>query len=71
MEGSPTIGIFLSFLFCFVFCFAVLGLELRAYTLSHSTSPFFTVGFFEIGSLKLFAWADLNLDPPDLCLLSN
>jgi hypothetical protein len=35
--------------------FLVLGFELRAYTLSHSTSPFF--GFSEIGSHKLFAWA--------------
>jgi hypothetical protein len=30
---------------CFFF-FLVLGLELRAYTLSHSTSPFFVMGFF-------------------------
>jgi hypothetical protein len=38
--------------------FAVLGFELRAYTLSHSTSPpFFCDGFFEIGSCKPFAWA--------------
>jgi hypothetical protein len=36
--------------------FAVLGLELRAYTLSHSTSPFFVMGVFEIGSHKKFAW---------------
>jgi hypothetical protein len=36
----------------------VLGLEFRAYTLSHSTSPsFFMKGFFKMGSLKLFAWA--------------
>jgi uncharacterized membrane protein YgdD (TMEM256/DUF423 family) len=34
----------------FLFC----GTELRAYTLSHSTSPFF-MGFSEIGSCKLFA----------------
>jgi hypothetical protein len=33
---------------------AVLGLELRAYTLSHSTSPFFVMRFFKIGSLELF-----------------
>jgi hypothetical protein len=33
----------------------VLGLELRAYTLSHST--FFVMGFFKIGSHELFAWA--------------
>jgi hypothetical protein len=28
------------------FFFAVLGLELRAFTLSHSTSPFFVKVFF-------------------------
>jgi 6-phosphofructokinase len=28
------------FVFLFFFFFAILGLELRAYTLSHSTSPF-------------------------------
>jgi hypothetical protein len=33
--------------FCF---FAVLGFELRAFTLSHCTSPFFVMVFFEIGS---------------------
>jgi hypothetical protein len=37
------------------FIFAVLGFELRAYTLSHSTSP--CGGFFKIGSLKLSAQA--------------
>jgi hypothetical protein len=32
---------------CWVCLFvAILGLELRAYTLSHSTSPFFCYGFF-------------------------
>jgi hypothetical protein len=40
-----------------LFYFAVLGFELRAYTLSHSTSHFFVKGFFEIGSRKLFAWS--------------
>jgi hypothetical protein len=35
----------------------VLGLELRAFTLSHSTSPLFVMAFFKIGSLELFAWA--------------
>jgi hypothetical protein len=37
-----------------------LGFELRAYTLSHSTSPFFfffVKDFFEIGSRELLAWA--------------
>jgi hypothetical protein len=32
--------------FFFFFFFAILGFELRAYTLSHSTSPFFVMGFF-------------------------
>jgi hypothetical protein len=32
----------------------VLGLELRTYTFSHSISPVFVVGFFEIGSHELF-----------------
>jgi hypothetical protein len=39
----------------FQFFFAVLELELRAYTLSHSTNPFFVMGLFKIGSCKLFA----------------
>jgi hypothetical protein len=39
------------------FFFPVLGLELRAYTLSHSTIPFFVMGVFEIGSPKLFSRA--------------
>jgi hypothetical protein len=34
-------------LFCFL---VVLGLELRAYTLCHSTSPFFGMFYFEIES---------------------
>jgi hypothetical protein len=38
----------ISFLFGLVFfCFAVLGLELRAYTLSHSTNTFFMKDFFQ------------------------
>jgi hypothetical protein len=53
---------FLSFFFFALFffvvvVFAALGLELRAYILSHSTSPFFVMGFFKIGSNELFAWA--------------
>jgi hypothetical protein len=39
---------------------AILGLELRAYTLSHSTSPVFLMEFFEIESLELFALAGLK-----------
>jgi hypothetical protein len=56
-------------LFCFVF--AILGFELRAYTLSHSTSPFFVKGIFKIGSLKLLPGLASNHNPPDLCLLSS
>jgi hypothetical protein len=43
------------------FFFPVLGLELRAYTLHHSTSHIFCEGFFEIGSLELFAQAGFKL----------
>jgi hypothetical protein len=35
----------------------VLGLELGAYTLGHSSSLFFVKGFFKIGSRELFAQA--------------
>jgi hypothetical protein len=38
------------------------GFELRAYTLSYSTSPIFVMGFFEIGSRELFAQA--GFEPP-------
>jgi hypothetical protein len=42
---------------CLCVC-VVLGLELKAYPLSHSTSPFyFVMGFFKIGSCELFARA--------------
>jgi hypothetical protein len=34
----------------FFWFFAVLGLVLGAFTLSHSTSPIFVMGVFEIGS---------------------
>jgi hypothetical protein len=34
----------------FFFFFAILVFELRVYNLSHSVSPFFVMGFFEIGS---------------------
>jgi hypothetical protein len=42
------------YLFSFLF-FLWYGVELKAYTLSHSI--IFVKGFFEIGSGKLFAWA--------------
>jgi hypothetical protein len=56
---------------CFFFC-PVLGLELRAYTLSHSTSPFFVMGVFQ-GRMSqiIFPGLALNRDSPDLCLLSS
>jgi hypothetical protein len=41
--------------------FAVWELELKAYTLSHSTSPFFVLGFFKIGSRELLAQAGSEL----------
>jgi hypothetical protein len=39
----------------------VLGFELRACTSSHSASPFFVMGFLEIGSHELFAWTAIFL----------
>jgi hypothetical protein len=38
-------------------CVCGTGVWTQAYTLSHSTSPFFCDGFFEIGSHKLFVLA--------------
>jgi hypothetical protein len=40
--------------------FEVLEFELRAYTLSHSTTPFLWWIFFKIGSRKLFSQADFE-----------
>jgi hypothetical protein len=42
--------------------FTLPGLELRTYTLNHSTSPFFVTGFFEIQSRKLFAQAGAGFE---------
>jgi hypothetical protein len=47
--------LFLIFVFHFFLVLVVLGLELMVYTLNHSTSPFYVMGFFEIGSYELFA----------------
>jgi hypothetical protein len=47
---------FKSFFVCL--SFAVVGFELRAFTLSHS---FFVMGVFEIGSHELFARAAFEL----------
>jgi hypothetical protein len=41
------------------FFFAVLAFELRAY-LEPLHRPLFVMGFFEIGSCEVFAWADFE-----------
>jgi hypothetical protein len=50
-EGAHDIAVVrfhrLTFLLLF---YVVLGFELRAFTLNHSTNPIFVKGFFEIGS---------------------
>jgi hypothetical protein len=57
---------------CSFYFFAVLGFELRAYTLSQSTSCFFVKSFYKIGSCQLYLHGlASNLNPPDLCLLSS
>jgi nitrate reductase gamma subunit len=48
------------FIYLFIYLFAVLGLEIRVFTLSHSTSPIFVNSFSEIESLVLFAWASFK-----------
>jgi hypothetical protein len=49
------VAFYFHFFILFFFVCVVLGLELRAYTLSHSASPpFFVMVIFEIGSLQLF-----------------
>jgi hypothetical protein len=65
--GCPLLDIFgvrkLLVFFSLLFLnFVVLGFELRAYTLSHSTSLvfFFYEGFFEIRS-QLFGWVGFEL----------
>jgi hypothetical protein len=54
-----------SFLF-----FVVLGLELRAFTLSHSTSPIVGGGYKQ-GLTNYLPRLVSNHNPPDLCLLSS
>jgi hypothetical protein len=48
---------YLFYLFIYLFIYAVLGSELKAYTLCHSTSPFFVMVFSKIGSCKLYVWS--------------
>jgi hypothetical protein len=52
------------------FFFFSTGLELRAYTLSHSTSPFCDRLFQVRVSQTICLGLSSNLDPLDLCLLS-
>jgi hypothetical protein len=52
------------------FFFLVLGLELRAYTLSYSTSPFLVI-FLRYSLENYLPWLASNHNPPDLCLLSS
>jgi hypothetical protein len=49
-----------------IFFFVVLELELRAFTLSHSTSPIFVKG-----PANYLPGLALNCHPPDLCFLSS
>jgi hypothetical protein len=56
-------------LFTYLF-FAVLGFELRAFTLSHSASPFLCWVFLRYGLENYLPRLALNHNP-DLCLLSS
>jgi hypothetical protein len=49
----------------------ILGFELRAYLLSHSTSPFLVGYFRDRVSPSICPGLASNHDPPDLCLLSS
>jgi hypothetical protein len=53
-----------------IFFFEVLRLELRAFTLSHSTSPIFVEGFSRKGLENYLPELALNHYPRDLCLCS-
>jgi hypothetical protein len=59
-RGCDCTGLTCAFFF-FPFFFAVVGFELSAYTLSHSTSPVLVKGVFEIGFPKLFAGFEQRL----------
>jgi hypothetical protein len=49
----------------------VLGLELKAFTLKHSTSSIFVKGFLRWGLVNVFPGLALNYENPDVCLLSS
>jgi hypothetical protein len=67
---SPHTCKHLSFLF-FSSVFVVQEFELRAYALSHSTSPFLWRVFWDRVSRNYFPSLASNFDPPFLCLLSS
>jgi hypothetical protein len=50
---------------------AELGLKLRAFLFSHSTSPIFVKGFSRQGLENYLPELASNHDPPDHCLLSS
>jgi hypothetical protein len=54
-----------------VFFLVVLGLELRAYTLSHSISPFLWWVFSRQSVTNYLPKLGLNCNPPDSCVLSS
>jgi hypothetical protein len=58
------------FIYLFIYLFEVLGFELRPYTLSHSTSPFFVKVFFQ-DRVSICPGVASNWDPLDLCLLNS
>jgi hypothetical protein len=55
------LDIYITLLVLTLFLCVVLEFEFRAYTLSHSTSPFFVIDFLEIGSWELFAHTGFKL----------
>jgi hypothetical protein len=60
-----------TFYFIYLFIFAVLGLELRAFTLSHSTSPIFVKFFSGQGVVNYLPGLASNHNLSDLCLPSS
>jgi hypothetical protein len=54
-----------------IYLFAVLGFELRAYTLRHFSPFFFVMGFSRLGFTNYLPGLALNCSPPDLCLLNS
>jgi hypothetical protein len=71
---TPSHPAFYFLLFLNFIYFALLGLKLRAYTLSHLLHQafFVMIFFFEIGScINYLLRLASNYDPSDLCLLSS